>query len=379
MPQPERPRSVTLAVFAVACLGAVELARSVDDPSVVGSFPAFFPLAGVVLAVLITSPQRAWLALVVIACGTMVLSAVIHGARLLPPVAAALIVGLQSILTAWLIRRSIGEQPFALDRLPHAFALVAAGVLVSLAGGFLAGVILMPRNPDAVLSVWRTWWLSDTIGIVMTAPVVLAAMAAWPFTFAALRSWRALEIALGLAAGIVITEGIYGGRFPSLLQAPAYVLPFLMWAVFRFGPGASLAAPSIVAFIALWHSSRGQGPLALFTDADIVLRAQGGIAIAGASVLLMASIVAERKRVTHEHARLVAELQQALAEIRTLRGLIPICAWCHKVRDDSGFWQQIERYLDERTDATFSHSICPACHEVERLEIESHEMSEHVS
>jgi hypothetical protein len=71
--------------------------------------------------------------------------------------------------------------------------------------------------------------------------------------------------------------------------------------------------------------------------------------------------VAERKRVAQEHAVLVAELQQALLEVKTLRGFIPICAWCHKVRDDAGFWQQIEKYLDARTDATFSHSICPSC------------------
>ena len=186
-------------------------------------------------------------------------------------------------------------------------------------------------------------------------------------------------MAIALASGLLVTEGIFGGRFDPLLQLPAYILPFLLWAVFRFGHGASAASAFIVAFLGLWHATRGEGPLALFTGADIVLRTQGGIAIAGASVLLLASIVAERKRVAHERDELVAELQQALAEIKTLRGFIPICAWCHKVRDDTGFWQQIEKYLDERTDATFSHSICPACHERERLEIEAHEMSEHVS
>ena len=367
-----------LAVFAGVCFAAVELARLVDDPTVLGSFLAFWPLAGVLVALLITSERRAWPPLVLTACAAMLLSAVIHGGRLLPPVAAAVIFGLQSIATALLIRRITG-QPFALDRLPHAFALIAAGALVPLVFGLLAGVILMPRDVAAMLSVWRTWWLADTIGIVVTAPLVLAALSARPFAPAALRSARALEIALALAAGIGVAEGVFGGRFPPLLQVPAYILPFLLWAVFRFGPGASSAAAFIVAYIALWHSSRGEGPLALFTDADIVLRSQGGIAIAGASVLLLASAVAERKRVAHERDEMVAELQQALIEIKTLRGLIPICAWCHKVRDDAGFWQQLEKYLDERTDATFSHSICPICTERTRREIEAHEMSEHVS
>ena len=86
--------------------------------------------------------------------------------------------------------------------------------------------------------------------------------------------------------------------------------------------------------------------------------------------------VAERKRLAQEDAALVAELQQALAEIKTLRGFIPICAWCHKVRDDSGFWQQIEVYLDARTDATFSHSICPTCAAEAREELASSDASQ---
>lgn len=368
-----------LAVFAGVCVAAVELARFVDDPTVLGSFPAFWPLAGALVALLITSERRRWLPLVLTACAAMLLSAVLHGGRLLPPVAASIIFALQSIVTAWVIRRSTGGQPFALDRLPHAFALVAAGVLVPLAGGLLAGVILMPWGSPAVLSVWRTWWLADTIGIVVTAPLVLAAMSARPETFAVLRSWKGLEIAAVLAAGLAVTEVVFGGRVGPFFQVPAYILPFLLWPIFRFGPETGSVATFIVSFLALWHVTRGEGPLALVTSADIVLRSQGGIAIAASSGLLLASIVAERTRVARERGVLVAELQQALAEIKTLRGFIPICAWCHKVRDDSGFWQQIEKYLDERTDATFSHSICPACHERERVDIEAHEMSEHVS
>jgi phosphoserine phosphatase RsbU/P len=57
----------------------------------------------------------------------------------------------------------------------------------------------------------------------------------------------------------------------------------------------------------------------------------------------------------------IEELRHALEEIRTLRGIIPICNWCKKVRDDAGFWQQVEEYLRERSDAEFSHSICPEC------------------
>ena len=60
-------------------------------------------------------------------------------------------------------------------------------------------------------------------------------------------------------------------------------------------------------------------------------------------------------------AKRVQELQTALTEIKTLRGIIPICANCKKIRDDKGFWQQVESYVSARTDADFSHGICPDC------------------
>lgn len=55
------------------------------------------------------------------------------------------------------------------------------------------------------------------------------------------------------------------------------------------------------------------------------------------------------------------ELQKALSEIRQLRGIVPICASCKKIRDDKGFWHQVEVFVRDHTDAEFSHGICPEC------------------
>lgn len=62
-----------------------------------------------------------------------------------------------------------------------------------------------------------------------------------------------------------------------------------------------------------------------------------------------------------EQRRLIAELERASAEISQLGGLLPICAWCKKIRTDEGYWQQIEQFISEHTDATFTHGICPDC------------------
>ncbi len=60
--------------------------------------------------------------------------------------------------------------------------------------------------------------------------------------------------------------------------------------------------------------------------------------------------------------KLVAELREALQGVRTLSGLLPICAWCHKIRDDAGYWRQLEAYLSQHTEAQFSHGLCPECY-----------------
>jgi PAS domain S-box-containing protein len=71
--------------------------------------------------------------------------------------------------------------------------------------------------------------------------------------------------------------------------------------------------------------------------------------------------ITERKRAGEEREKLIGELTEALDNIKTLRGLIPICASCKKIRDDQGYWQQVEVYVRDRSEAEFSHGLCPDC------------------
>ena len=61
-------------------------------------------------------------------------------------------------------------------------------------------------------------------------------------------------------------------------------------------------------------------------------------------------------------ARRITELQNALAQIKTLQGILPICMYCKKIRDDKQYWQQVESYVSTHTEAQFSHGICPDCY-----------------
>lgn len=71
--------------------------------------------------------------------------------------------------------------------------------------------------------------------------------------------------------------------------------------------------------------------------------------------------IVERKKIENERNVLIAQLQKTLQEVKTLRGFLPICAHCRKIRQDSGYWQQLEIYVQEHTDAKFTHGLCPDC------------------
>jgi hypothetical protein len=68
-----------------------------------------------------------------------------------------------------------------------------------------------------------------------------------------------------------------------------------------------------------------------------------------------------RKQNEAERDMLIHDLQDALANVKSLSGLLPICASCKKIRDDKGYWSQVEGYIQKHSDATFTHGMCPDC------------------
>ncbi len=87
--------------------------------------------------------------------------------------------------------------------------------------------------------------------------------------------------------------------------------------------------------------------------------------------LEIATDITEKKNSEAEREQLISQLKHALDEIKTLRGLIPICSYCKKIRDVKGYWNQLESYISEHTEAKFSHGLCDECYkkEVEKLDI----------
>lgn len=75
--------------------------------------------------------------------------------------------------------------------------------------------------------------------------------------------------------------------------------------------------------------------------------------------------ITARKEAEEERERLVRELRAALAEVRTLQEILPICSYCKKIRDDENYWQTVESYISRHTNTRFSHGICPSCYQKE--------------
>lgn len=100
------------------------------------------------------------------------------------------------------------------------------------------------------------------------------------------------------------------------------------------------------------------------------LRDAAGNVIAGVEIV---RDVTERQLLEAEREKLIAGLREAFDKIKTLKGLIPVCAWCRKARNDKGYWDDLENYIREHTDADFTHGICPECLRNAVVELDSTE------
>lgn len=78
------------------------------------------------------------------------------------------------------------------------------------------------------------------------------------------------------------------------------------------------------------------------------------------NALLQAEIT-ERRKAEEQNKKLILELESALAQVKKLEGIIPICMYCKKIRDDQNSWNQLEKYISEHSEARFSHGLCPQC------------------
>jgi DNA-binding NtrC family response regulator len=113
------------------------------------------------------------------------------------------------------------------------------------------------------------------------------------------------------------------------------------------------------------QSLHPQVPLIVLTGLDDEKTALGAVQSGAQDYLIKGRIDTSQLirsiRYSIERQKLLTQLENSLKEIKTLQGLLPMCAWCRQIRDDKGYWKGLEAYILEHTNAAFTHGICPKC------------------
>lgn len=362
---------IQLLVLAVACVAGTVFADAL--PSVTGGLAlhAVWPPAGLLLGSLLSSPRKEWLLPMGVAGGAMFITLLAGQMAVTTAAAITALTIIETVAIVLVLARIIPDRRVSIARMADVGWFVMTAVAIPLLSGLVvAGGTVMVADA-AFVTTWRAWWFAHTLGFVLFAPAVIAVIEGRRAFGSGTRE-QLIETALVLGLAALVAVLVFEGRDPSVMRVPAYVLPPLLWAAFRLAPGGAAITLPTLCMIALWNTAQGDGPFsqAVTTVGEWILRAQGSMGATSVSVLLVSAVVAERNQTARERAALLTELQNALAEIKTLQGLIPICAWCQKVRDDAGFWQGIEAYVQTHADVTFSHSICPECSQDVHTEIQ---------
>lgn len=161
-------------------------------------------------------------------------------------------------------------------------------------------------------------------------------------------------------------------RAPSL----GFYLILVICAGFVFGRRAMVAAvalSSIAVAALILAENAGWLPvpdyrvsITQWVTATAFFACVGGLALAATRQIRVALGHVEREVVVRRQAEAELreanrQLEEALLSVKTLKGLLPICAWCRKVREDAGYWSALENYVAARTETTFTHGICPEC------------------
>jgi signal transduction histidine kinase len=342
-------------IIVVALAGAyILVARfGLAMDAVSGFATLVWPPTGLSLAALLLVDEDAWAG---VAIGAFVTNA---WAGATVPVALGIALGntLEAVAAAWALRRFADFHP-SIDRLNDALALVALAALGSTLISATIGVgslVLGHRiDVEAAGHTWRAWWLGDTMGDLVVAPLLMT-MAPVRRSLDEPPSRRRIVEALALeAATIASAVWLFGARSnqPMASFREAYMIfPLLVWAALRFGSRGAAVATFSTSAIAIAGAASGRGPFLHGRLADSLVSLQVFMAIAATTTLILGAIAQERR---HALALRDSLLSVASHELRTplsalqlraqmlTRGMIHRDASAERLEDDA---LAIERHV----------------------------------
>jgi hypothetical protein len=169
----------------------------------------------------------------------------------------------------------------------------------------------------------------------------------------AIRLSRPAAAALSIVLLAVVAAGDYATG-PYLIFDLFYLLPLLITTWYlkrRWGLVMAVIASGVWVAMQIASGHPPTHPLMWFWNLSVRV----------AVSWLIVWLVSRLKDDLAEQARLVGDLRTAVDQIKQLNGLLPLCAWCKKIRDDKGYWLRLEQYIQDHTDAQITHGICPDC------------------
>ena len=294
-----------------------------------------WPSSGIALAAVLLLGYRVWPGIMLGAFLANVVGFLANqAASALTVVAVSLAISvgntLEALVGAFLLHRLVGTRnPFYRAQDGFWFTAVALLACVVSPSVGTTSVSLAGIGPPAVYgTIWFTWWLGDTIGMLLVTPLLLTWGDAPEMRWSVKRH---VEAGLLLASLLVASWAGFGGRLPGTeAQYPlAFIpIPWLVWAAFRFGPRGAASAAVVTSVIAIWDTAHGAGPFVRATANESLLLLQAFVGTVTVTILTMAAAVAERRdtearlRTAHDslESRVEARTQELVHVNERLRG-----------------------------------------------------------
>lgn len=296
-----------LRVAVVVAAYYVSAKIGLQQELVRGQVTPFWPPTGIALVVLLLWGLRMWPA---VALGAFLVNVTL-GPSILPVLTITVGNTLAPVFACLLLRR-VGFR-IALDRLQDALALVFLGALVGMVVSATVGTGVLVASDalaaDDFWPTWSVWWTGDAMGVLVVAPLLLAAREArWPREVPAVRWAEAVALLGGTAVISVVTTH-------SRLDLLFLVVPFLIWAAFRFQLAGAAPCVLIASVITIQAGASGAGPFAghdLLAQMVILQAFNGTVSL---TALLLSAIITERNRTLQEIERVCERLTEALSRL----------------------------------------------------------------
>ena len=295
-----------------------------------GYATAVWPPSGIALAAILLLGNRVWL-------GIWLGAALVNLTVASSPIAAVTIATgntLEALAGAALVRRHITDGPPYFDRARNVVKFVAVAVLCSAVAATIGVGALVADGAvpwREFVANWGTWWHGDTAGIIIVTPLILTWSMRHPIVWTPAKLWEAAAFVLLLLLTAFLVFG-HGNQYLSSLPLTFLILPFIIWAAFRFSRREVTTAIAAVCAIAVWQTVEGHGPFALDSLNLSLVLLQAFISTVVTTGLILSAAVAER-------ARTLANLADALRELNEQVRTDPLTGLANRRH----LWESLQR------------------------------------